>query len=646
MPTRLRPRRPPSLDRAERAAARALAADVDRARLAVAAALVVRPGDEGRDDGGDDLDARVTQTLVGLWTERFAAGAAPPTASPNCQRPTDAGDEQEPNTRVRHLRATALTALLERPCDAALARRLVQAHELGCARRVVARPDGPVLVETAARRSRGVYYTPEDVVSYIIDETLGPLLRPAAGGDPRAALAALRVLRVLDPACGGGAFLLGALTRLAAAYRAVARALGPDAPPELARPATLALDNLRGVDLDPGALAVCALALRATAAALDGGPLPPAPSLHRGDLLALDEVRAALGGPIDAVVGNPPYARPAPGQLALARATGLRAVDAGDVYPLFVEASLALLRPAGRAGLIVPLSLLFSRATRTLRDAVLAAAGRELRVASFDRIPSGLFEAEVRTRTSILLAGPRQGRARWRTTPLVRFTARERPGVFERLAFADVTAAVHPTLGVPRVASPLQAEWLARLVARGERLGDATAPDGPARLHFKHNCYAFAVVCAALPPAFDAAGAPAAQTKYSSLGFATAAERDAALACTAGAWLFWWWLALGDGFDVTAALVQALPVDPRRLPADARAALARLGRRIQARAARHVAYKKNSGKRVGTFDLRACLDLTAEADLLVARALGAEDLLADVRATLARTHGTAWWRPR
>ena len=54
---------------------------------------------------------------------------------------------------------------------------------------------------------------------------------------------------------------------------------------------------------------------------------------------------------------------------------------------------------------------------------------------------------------------------------------------------------------------------------------------------------------------------------------------------------------------------------------------------------KHVAYKLNGGKRIGTFDLRACRELTDAADTLVARALGAEELLADVRALLERTHG-------
>lgn len=694
------------LDRAQRAAVRALAVEVDAARVSLGALLARRPAhpeahpEVDRVGDPDDLDAQTNEVLAALWRRAFARPRSAMRgreltrelaaaleehdrpAATNCQRPPGTGDERKTNQRHRRPGAPTLISLqpaelaplerlFDRPCDAALARQLVQAHELGCARRVVRQGGEVVLAASPSRRSRGVYYTPEDVVAFIVDETLGALLSPweeRVARDPacaREALAAVRALCVLDPACGGGAFLLGALARLVRAYRAIAAALGHATPAELATPGALAIvHNLRGVDLDPGALAICDLVLRATADELDRCAGAPRAALHRGDHLALSDAtgvshasafpdafaREAPG--FDAIVGNPPYARPSPEQLELARRTGLLSRDAGDLYPLFVEGALRVTRPAGRVGLIVPLSLLFSRGTRTLRDDVLARSRRELRVASFDRIPSGLFEAEVRTRTSILLVGPRDpddpdvpddAATRWRTTPLVRFTARERARVFERLAFADVTGAVHPDLGVPRPASDLQGRWLARLLARGERLGDATAPRGSARLHFKHNCYSFAIVCAALPPAFDAQGAPVAQTKYSSLGFALARERDAALALLAGAWLFWWWLAHGDGFDVTGALLQAFPIDPRALPAAARDELARLGRRIQARAAEHVAYKKNSGKRIGTFDLRACLDLTARADDVVARALGAEDLLADIRRSHAATHGSAWW---
>ena len=58
--------------------------------------------------------------------------------------------------------------------------------------------------DRAARRADAVYYTPPHLVDFTIDRALGPLL--GAGGDPLA-------LRVVDPACGGGAFLLAALAR-------------------------------------------------------------------------------------------------------------------------------------------------------------------------------------------------------------------------------------------------------------------------------------------------------------------------------------------------------------------------------------------------------------------------------------------------
>ena len=53
------------------------------------------------------------------------------------------------------------------------------------------------------RRSGGVYYTPSFVVERIVRDSLAPCLagkRPETLGD----------LRILDPACGSGSFLLGA----------------------------------------------------------------------------------------------------------------------------------------------------------------------------------------------------------------------------------------------------------------------------------------------------------------------------------------------------------------------------------------------------------------------------------------------------
>jgi N-6 DNA Methylase len=70
------------------------------------------------------------------------------------------------------------------------------------ARRRVTLDDKPEV-----RHAGGVYYTPPWVVSEIVERTIGPLL---AGKTPRTA----EQLKIVDPSCGSGSFLLGVLDYL------------------------------------------------------------------------------------------------------------------------------------------------------------------------------------------------------------------------------------------------------------------------------------------------------------------------------------------------------------------------------------------------------------------------------------------------
>ena len=53
------------------------------------------------------------------------------------------------------------------------------------------------------KKAGGVYYTPTYIVDYIVKQTVGELVE---GKTPRQ----IARLRILDPACGSGSFLLGA----------------------------------------------------------------------------------------------------------------------------------------------------------------------------------------------------------------------------------------------------------------------------------------------------------------------------------------------------------------------------------------------------------------------------------------------------
>src|SRR5699024_10055459 len=63
--------------------------------------------------------------------------------------------------------------------------------------------DGYVTVDVKpdVRKAGGIYYTPVPVVEYIVEQTIGPLLK---GKEPKD----VAKLRIVDPACGSGSFLI------------------------------------------------------------------------------------------------------------------------------------------------------------------------------------------------------------------------------------------------------------------------------------------------------------------------------------------------------------------------------------------------------------------------------------------------------
>ncbi len=123
------------------------------------------------------------------------------------------------------------------------------------------------------RKAGGVYYTPTYIVDYIVRQTVGRLL---AGHTPDPAGPVAR-LRVLDPACGSGSFLLGAYQFLLDWHLAgylkdtkkwsrkrggtLYQTAAGDYVLTLAERRRILIDNLYGVDIDPQAVEVTKLSL-------------------------------------------------------------------------------------------------------------------------------------------------------------------------------------------------------------------------------------------------------------------------------------------------------------------------------------------------------------------------------------------------
>lgn len=177
-------------------------------------------------------------------------------------------------------------------------------------------------VERAGRRARGDFPTPPALIARILDQAL-PTVR---AGD---------VVRVLDPTCGDGRFLVAAAERI--------RAAG-------------GIPVLHGLDAHPPAVE------RARAELASAG-LTDASRIELGDVRR----HPWPAEPYDLVIGNPPFRSPLTDGHDVATGSAPYTDLATEVLALAVR----LARPdGGRVGLVLPQSVLAARDAAPVRRAV------------------------------------------------------------------------------------------------------------------------------------------------------------------------------------------------------------------------------------------------------------------------------------
>jgi hypothetical protein len=224
------------------------------------------------------------------------------------------------------------------------------------------------------RRSTGAFFTPHALVARVTDEALdhalGISLHDLLRTDVRATIplataesirARLATLRLLDPACGSGAFLVHALEQLSQLHHT----LGDTRPISDIRRSTLT-STIFGVDVNPTAVWLCQLRLWLSVViespVRNPSQVAPLPNLDRhiriGDALAGDGPRAFKSRETGAVARlRTRYAR----AVGVRKRTLARALDRAE-----------------RAAAVAALDARIHSLTSTRRDILVAARGRDL----------------------------------------------------------------------------------------------------------------------------------------------------------------------------------------------------------------------------------------------------------------------------
>lgn len=254
----------------------------------------------------------------------------------------------------------------------------------------------------AYRKEQGIYYTPIYIVDYIVKNTLGTLLDEDFNLDE---------IKVLDPACGSGSFLLKAFDVLNSAYNKKegvteqTKLKSDEVNGIFNRKVRIVTNNLFGVDLDPKAVEITQLNLLLKTAEKRHRLPTLQNNIKNGNSLIDDENIAGdkafkweeefneimKNGGFDVVIGNPPYEVLAPKErseidtkkeISYYRASYQTLKGKLNLYQLMIEKAYNLMKDGGRFGFIVPNTIMAGQNTSELRRFLLENA-KNIRIFEF-----------------------------------------------------------------------------------------------------------------------------------------------------------------------------------------------------------------------------------------------------------------------
>jgi len=297
------------------------------------------------------------------------------------------------------------------------------------------------------RKAGGVYYTPEYIVSYIVENTVGKKIEGLSPDE-------IKKIKIVDPACGSGSFLLGAYSYILEyhtkwyAAHSKDKAYKNDYYLSHANEVTVNLEkrgdilrnNIFGVDIDQEAteVAIMSLYLKMLADGFDKGEkdlffvkghvLPDmTANIKCGnsligtdyfdgrldiDMAEMKEIKPFdwdekfpeifKNGGFDCVIGNPPYgAIYHDSQKEYLKKTYSTPEGRFDNFEIFIEKGVLILNKIGLLSFIIPSPFLTNLYSRKLREYILSKCSLN-EVVSFSM---QVFE-DPTVHTCIILLGP------------------------------------------------------------------------------------------------------------------------------------------------------------------------------------------------------------------------------------------------
>jgi type I restriction-modification system DNA methylase subunit len=229
------------------------------------------------------------------------------------------------------------------------------------------------------RKEQGIYYTPSYIVDYIVKNTVREYIKTHTAEE-------IKDIKILDPACGSGSFLIRAYKELENYWKQTTDFAQTtlDSEEFYSKKVEILKNNIFGVDKDPKAIEIAQLNLLLQISESKqrlpilqnnikvGNSLIDDPNVSDKAFKWEEEFPEIINnGGFDIVIGNPPYGADFDSKSKKFLNVKFEGENTGNSASYFIFKSLSLLRPNGIFAMIVPKQLTYVTSWNETRKLIL-----------------------------------------------------------------------------------------------------------------------------------------------------------------------------------------------------------------------------------------------------------------------------------
>lgn len=381
------------------------------------------------------------------------------------------------------------------------------------------------------KKNLGIYYTPADVVGFMIDRCFSSISMSQS----------LEEVTILDCSCGTGVFLIAAIKELISDKMNIVKIQ------------TLIDKCIWGIDKSEVAVENAKIILLTELCIINKQGILYLTELWNivdksivcGDATKMEIVlKQYKNFPMKytCLIGNPPY---------------VTEKNKGNLFLSFIKNMMRYGNEHSCSSLIVPLSICYSQANpfKDIRNKIFSEKNIEWSFYNYDRSPDSLFGDQVKTRNTILFRRNIEDDSVFITSGLQRWTNENRKNLFKQQETTTFIESSNLNI-IPKISTKAEKKLYNELSNGNKSLISIASNMGKHQVCINATAYNWLCAYDHVPPSFDENNNLYVPSSMKTLDFDNEDDKYFFIAVLSNRIAYWYWTVIGDGFHFNTSFLE------------------------------------------------------------------------------------------